>query len=185
MSRTDVHADPVPRTGTPSRLAAVAPWVSLLARLVLGGVLAAAAILKLDDSPAEQVRAVRAYQLLPHGVDAAVGYTLPFVELILAIALIVGVGTRIAAVASGLLMLVFIIGVASAWARGLSIDCGCFGGGGPVEPGETRYLEEILRDIGLMVAAGWLAMFGPGRFAFSLAMSRSPSSREDPNRGEE
>jgi uncharacterized membrane protein YphA (DoxX/SURF4 family) len=175
----------VPGTATPSRLAAVARWISLLARLVLGGVLAAAAIAKLGDSPAEQVRAVRAYQLLPHGVDAAVAYTLPFVELIVAIALIVGVGTRIAAVASGVLMLVFIMGIASVWARGLSIDCGCFGGGGPVEPGETRYLEEILRDIGLMVAAGWLAVVGPGRFALSAAMSRSSPSREDLDRGEE
>jgi uncharacterized membrane protein YphA (DoxX/SURF4 family) len=185
VSKTDVHAEPASGTAAPSRLAVVMPWISVLARLVLGGVLVVAAIAKLSQSPAEQVRAVRAYQLLPHGVDAAVAYTLPFVELVLAIALIVGVATRIAAVASGVLMLAFVIGVASVWARGLSIDCGCFGGGGPVEPGETRYLEEILRDIGLMVAAGWLAVVGPGRFALSSAMSRPSSSGEDLDRGEE
>jgi uncharacterized membrane protein YphA (DoxX/SURF4 family) len=141
------------------------PWVSLVARLVLGGVLAAAGILKLGVAPTEQVRAVRAYQLLPYGVDAAVGYTLPFVEIVLALALLVGMGTRVAAVLTGILMLVFVAGIASVWARGLSIDCGCFGDGGPVAPGQTRYLEEILRDLGLTLCAAWLAVFGAGRIA--------------------
>ena len=46
--------------------------------------------------------------------------------------------------------------MASAAARGLSIDCGCFGGGGPVPPGQTAYAAEIVRDLGLLAAAGWL-----------------------------
>jgi uncharacterized membrane protein YphA (DoxX/SURF4 family) len=153
----------------------VAPWISLAARLVLGGVLATAGILKLGVAPTEQVRAVRAYQLLPQGVDAAAGYTLPFVEIVLALALLVGMGTRVAAVLSGVLMLVFVAGIASVWARGLSIDCGCFGDGGPVEPGQTKYLEEILRDLGLTLCAAWLAVFGSGRFA--LDRKRTPGER--------
>jgi hypothetical protein len=48
--------------------------------------------------------------------------------------------------------------VASAAARGLSIDCGCFGGGGEVEPGQTAYTAEILRDVGLLVLAVYLAI---------------------------
>jgi hypothetical protein len=55
-------------------------------------------------------------------------------------------------------MLVFIAGIASAWARGLSIDCGCFGTGGQVAPGATRYLEEIVRDAALAVAGVWLVV---------------------------
>src|SRR5699024_3282797 len=56
-----------------------------------------------------------------------------------------------------LLLLVLIAGVASAWARGLKIDCGCFGGGG-VDESVTwaDYAEEILRDIGFMLLAVWL-----------------------------
>ena len=52
--------------------------------------------------------------------------------------LLAGLLTRGAAAVAGLLMLVFVAGIASAWARGLSIDCGCFGTGGPVAPGDTR-----------------------------------------------
>ena len=50
----------------------------------------------------------------------------------------------------------FVAGVSQAWARGLSIDCGCFGGGGAVEPGNTAYVQELLRDTGFLVLAAWL-----------------------------
>jgi uncharacterized membrane protein YphA (DoxX/SURF4 family) len=162
-----------PVANRPSRRVLVTAWISVAARLLLGGVLAAAAVLKLAVPPTEQVRAVRAYQLLPYGVDAVVGYTLPFVELFLAAALLLGLGTRVAAVLAGILMLAFVAGIGSVWARGISIDCGCFGGGGPVSAGETKYLEEILRDIGLVLAAGWLAVFGPGRFAVGRSQQGS------------
>ena len=162
----------------PAWLRPAVPWVSLVARLLLAGVLAAAGILKLAVSPAEQVRAVRAYDLLPYGVDAAVGYTLPFVELLLAVALVLGLGTRVAAFVAGVLMLVFVAGIASVWARGLSIDCGCFGGGGPVAPGQTAYLAEILRDVGLVIVAGWVVVFGAGRFALD-ARPRQPAAVSD------
>jgi hypothetical protein len=51
---------------------------------------------------------------------------------------------------------VFVVGVAQAWARGLSIDCGCFGGGGAVAPGDTAYLQELMRDTSFLVLAAWL-----------------------------
>jgi hypothetical protein len=38
----------------------------------------------------------------------------------------------------------------------LSIDCGCFGGGGAVEPGQTTYGLELLRDAAFLLLAGWL-----------------------------
>jgi hypothetical protein len=38
----------------------------------------------------------------------------------------------------------------------LTIDCGCFGGGGQVAAGQTRYPQEIARDVGFLALAGWL-----------------------------
>ena len=55
-------------------------------------------------------------------------------------------------------MLVFIAGVTQAWARGLSIDCGCFGGGGAVAPDQTAYGRELLRDAGFLLMAAWLVV---------------------------
>jgi uncharacterized membrane protein YphA (DoxX/SURF4 family) len=137
------------------RWQAASPWVGTVLRLLLAGVLGAAGALKVS-SPADSLAAVRAYELLPEGAEKLVGYGLPFLELALALLLLVGFATRYAALAAGVLMLVFIGGIASAWARGLAIDCGCFGGGGQVAPDATNYLPEILRDAGLTLAAAFL-----------------------------
>lgn len=140
------------------------PWVSLVARLLLGGVMLVAGALKVTD-PEAATQAVRAYELLPQGFDGIVGLLLPFLEIAIGLLLIVGYGVRPAAVAAGVFMVVFIAAVASAWARGLAIDCGCFGGGGQVAPGQTKYLQEILRDAGLLLVAGWLYLNPLSKFA--------------------
>ncbi|MCI0688286.1 MAG: DoxX family membrane protein [Sporichthyaceae bacterium] len=150
--------------GVGGRFATVQPWLSLAARLLLAGVLGVAGTLKLAD-PAAAIRAVSAYELVPSGLIELVGYGLPAAELGLALLLLIGLGIRFAAIASAVLLIAFILGIASAWARGLSIDCGCFGGGGEVAAGATRYLEEILRDVGLLIAAVWLAIFPKSPFA--------------------
>ena len=140
------------------------PWVSLAARLVLGAVLVVAGGLKVSD-PEAATQAVRAYDLLPSALVAPVGWGLPFLEIAIGLLLIVGFGVRAAGVAAGVFMVVFIAAVASAWARGLAIDCGCFGGGGEVAPGETKYLQEILRDVGLLLLAAWLWLSPVSKFA--------------------
>ena len=56
--------------------------------------------------------------------------------------------------------MVFIAGIASAWARGLAIDCGCFGSGGQLADGQDPgYLPEILRDLGFLALAGFLLIW--------------------------
>lgn len=138
-------------------------------RLVLAGVLGAAGLLKLPD-PESSVRAVRAYELLPEAVVPAVGYGLPVLEVALAVMLLLGVGTRLAALLSGALLVAFVGGIAAAWARGLTIDCGCFGGGGQVSAGETRYPQEIARDLALVAAAGFLALRPRSRWSLDAAL---------------
>ena len=140
------------------------PWVGLVVRLVLAGVFAVAGALKLPD-PGESLRAVRAYRLLPESLVPAVGYGLPALEVVLALVLLVGVATRFAAVVSAVLLVAFIVGVASAAARGLSIDCGCFGGGGEVAAVQTRYVEEIVRDAALLAGALLLVRWPSTRFS--------------------
>ena len=139
--------------------------VGLLARLVLGVVLVVAGALKVT-TPAVSAMAVRAYQLLPYDVAGVVGVALPVVEIAAGLLLVLGLLTRPAAVVGGLLMLAFLVGIISAWARGLTIDCGCFGGGGTIAAAQTHYLSETLRDIGLAACAAWLVV--RPRTAFSL-----------------
>lgn len=139
-------------------------WFGLVARLTLGGVLFAAGWLKVF-TPAKSQMAVRAYEVLPISVANFFGIALPWFEVGLGILLILGIGVRLSAALGGALMVLFIAAISQAWARGLSIDCGCFGGGGTVEPGQTKYLSEILRDTGLALLALYLVRYPLTRFA--------------------
>jgi uncharacterized membrane protein YphA (DoxX/SURF4 family) len=147
-----------------NKLIKLQPWLTLLFRLALGAVLLIAGALKVGN-PQKSAMAVRAYELLPIDIANFFGYVLPWFEIGVGALLILGVAVKISAFLGGATMLIFILAISQAWARGLSIDCGCFGGGGAIDPSQTKYLEEILRDIGLMLMAIYLYRFPSGRFA--------------------
>jgi len=146
----------------------VQPWATLLARLVLGVVLLLAGYLK-AQSPSKAQMAVRAYRLLPVGIANFFGLVLPWLEIGAGILLIVGIAVRYSSLFGGALMLLFVGAISQAWARGLSIDCGCFGGGGEVAAGHTKYLQEILRDLGLTAMAIFLYLYPHGKFGIDKA----------------
>ena len=128
-----------------------------LARFGLAAVWLLSGVPKALD-PDQTYVAVRAYDVLPPLGVELVAAVLPWLEIALAVLLLLGLGTRAVALVSAGLLLVFVAGVAQAWARGLSIDCGCFGGGGTVEPGRTAYVQELARDAGFLLLAAWLVV---------------------------
>nr|WP_246290265.1 MauE/DoxX family redox-associated membrane protein [Nocardioides marinus] len=127
--------------------------------MATGGVWVVAGALKIPE-PAASVQAVRAYPLLPEAVVPTVGQLLPVVEVVVGLALVVGLLTRTMAVVSAVLFVAFIIAIASAWARGLTIDCGCFGGGGYDPDAADKYPWEIARDVALLAGSVFVAAFG-------------------------
>jgi uncharacterized membrane protein YphA (DoxX/SURF4 family) len=142
-----------PRTVSRSEL--VRDVIGLLARLGLAAVWLISGIIKAVD-PRTTVVAVRAYQIFPESLVGTIAGILPFLEIALGVLLVIGLATRLTAVLSAVVLVAFIAGVISAAARGLSIDCGCFGGGGDVAAGQTAYTEEILRDLGFLALAVYL-----------------------------
>jgi len=140
------------------------PWLTLFVRLILGGVLLAAGALKIGNLQ-KSAMAVRAYELLPVSLANFLGYTLPWIEIGVGLLLITGALVRISGLIGAVTMLAFIIAIGQAWARGLSIDCGCFGGGGAIDPEDTKYLSEIIRDIGLLMLGIYLYFYPKGRFS--------------------
>ncbi len=151
-------------------------WFGLVARLVTGGVWIVAGALKLPH-PDESVRAVRAYDLLPEAIVPAVGHLLPVLEVVIGLCLVLGVVVRGTSVVSALLFVAFIIGIASAWARGMSIDCGCFGGGGEIPDAAAKYPGEIARDVGLLALSLWLVVRPASRLALENVLF--PTSTTD------
>ncbi|MET0837606.1 MAG: MauE/DoxX family redox-associated membrane protein [Marmoricola sp.] len=125
-------------------------WAGLAARLVVGGVWLWAGLLKVAE-PESSVTAVRAYQLLSPSAAEVVGRVLPMLEIVVGACLVLGLLTRVAGGVSALLQVAFIMGIASVWARGISLDCGCVGDGGPDPDAIDAYPWEIARDTGLLL----------------------------------
>ena len=150
----------------------VCPWVATALRVGLGAVALVAGLAKLSDLP-ESVRAVRAYQLLPEGLAVLTGNALPLVEVILGVLLVLGLFTRVSAAAFGLMLVAFCIGIGSAWARGLAIECGCFGGGGVIDPANTSYVLDLLRDVALITVAAVLVRRPHSRLSLDSALDLS------------
>jgi len=147
-------------------------WGLLAARTIPGAVMVIAGLLKVG-APAASGRAVNAYQILPYDVAAHVGYGLPIVEIAAGVLLVLGLFTRTSAGIVAGLLVAFMVGIASAWARGLSIDCGCFGGGGTVQPDATAYLPDLLRDGVLLACAALTACVRQPPFSLDRALFRT------------
>lgn len=106
----------------------------ILLRLILGAVFVAAGVIKIWDfhqggwaTPAFY-EDIANYHLIESS-DAVMlsAVYLPWLELVIGSALLLGRATAGAAAIAAGLMLVFIAALASAWSRGLDISCGCFG----------------------------------------------------------
>ena len=159
------------------KLVTAQPWIGLLARLVLGGVLLVAGYLKVI-APDKSQMAVRSYEMLPNSIANLLGLVLPFLEIAIGVLLVLGALTKVMAALGGLTMVIFITAISQAWARGLNIDCGCFGGGGAVAPGQTKYLQEILRDTGLALLAGYLIGYPVTKFSVDKKPIKSTSEKD-------
>jgi len=162
---------PAARGGGLRRLGAEphGPWISLAARLFLGGMWLYYSLPKFTEIAANE-QAVRNFRLLPAGLVDAFGSSQPYLEAAFGLLLILGLGTRLVAIFSGLLLLVYIGGIISLGARGIHITCGCGGSGAQVAAGQTRYTLDVLRDTGYLIPALWLLFWPRSKFSAESAL---------------
>jgi uncharacterized membrane protein YphA (DoxX/SURF4 family) len=159
-------------TVTAARRTEVWPWISTVARLGLAAVFLIAGGLKVTDLAASG-RAVNAYRILPFEASQLVGAVQPFLEIALGLLLLIGLATRLTGVIAAVLLIVFIAGIVSAWARGLQIDCGCFSKGGDLAADKSpAYGWEIARDVGFLALAGLLVWRPRTRFSLDELLLR-------------
>jgi uncharacterized membrane protein YphA (DoxX/SURF4 family) len=136
--------------------------LALVLRIALGAIFLYSAWSKLKDSWALFAMAVDSYQVLPLWGVQWVARTLPWVELMIGVLLIVGRWMRVATVACSAMLLVFFGLMVRAHLKGMEINCGCFG------PGEVISWRTLLRD-GAMVAGSLVLT------AITLACSNKPN----------
>lgn len=101
-------------------------WVWLTVRLLLGGLFTLTSISKIADINGF-IDLVYGYGLLPIGLARLFGSVLPFAELYIGCALILGVFVRLTSVVIIPLSVTFGIGGIYAIVYGGGITCGCFG----------------------------------------------------------
>lgn len=100
-------------------------YFTILSRLLIGGILIYASLYKILE-PALFAKTIWYYHLVPGSLINIEAIILPWLELIVGLALIAGFWYRGAVFWTNFLILLFIIVLASTIARGIDIDCGCF-----------------------------------------------------------
>lgn len=129
---------------------------ALLLRLALGIIFIYAAWTKVFELDGFSLRmkpwelfamAIDSYQVLPLKWVELVARTLPWFEMAVGIFLIAGIFLRSASVATALLLGMFFTVMVRAYAKGMQINCGCFGTGDPIS------WKTLLRDGSMLAAA--------------------------------
>lgn len=132
----------------------VAKIFMLVARIVLGAVFVYAAYVKLRDPWQLFAMSINSYEVLPLAMAETAAHVIPWVELAIGVMVISGIWLRISGTILSLILLTFFTLMVRAYAKGMQINCGCFG------PGEAISWKTLLRD-GSMAAAAiamtWLA----------------------------
>lgn len=131
-------------------------WAALSS--VIGAVLLVAGLPKVRDR-ARMIRVVRGYKVLPDGVAAVVGSALPYVEILLGIALILGIVPALTGSLSALLFAAFFVGLTINLIRGRrELDCGCFAFGGGTDEIEHIGWWHSTRAATLAIAGSAVAL---------------------------
>ena len=128
--------------------------VVLALRVALGAVFVYAAWTKLRQPWELFAMSIDAYKVLPYGAVVLVARTLPWAELLIGLALMAGRWLKVSTAAASLLLLGFFVLMVRTYAKGMRIDCGCFGLGDPISA------RTLLRDGSLL--AGYLFLTWTG-----------------------
>lgn len=129
-------------------------------RWLLGALFLVAGCAKALD-PGGFVRDIDGYRMLEGPLLVGAAFFIPFFEVAVGTALVLRWPYRGAVVAAGGMLAVFLVALVQAWARGLDINCGCFGDG----PGLSGYPWWVARDAAMLLACAvcWTeATKGPG-----------------------
>ena len=117
----------IPRSNSFSDYAVVALSLGLAAVFIYAGVEKMGDTLQFADS-------IAAFGILPAAFISLLALSLPPFEIACSLLLLWPSTRRVGALAIGLISVVFFSALLSALARGLTLDCGCFGVGAPSRP---------------------------------------------------
>ncbi len=134
-------------------------WVELCIRWFLGLIFLYACFHKIL-APAHFAKIIYGYYLFPNVSINLIAIVLPYMELIAALAMILGIYPRSAVLIINGMLLMFIVALSINLVRGIQFDCGCFSFS---EPGYTYSAWQLLiRDV-VFFGCGLQVLFFPKR----------------------
>jgi hypothetical protein len=136
---------------------ATARVLRLLCRVGLAGLFLWAALPKLAE-PGRFMEDLANYRVLPDALLAPVAVGLPILELLCALTLLAGPYVAGSAALTSALLFGFAAAMAQARARGIDLECGCFG----AESRAQVSWEQVLRNVVYALGALWVAVSSRG-----------------------
>lgn len=150
-------------------------------RLIAGGALVLAAMFKLRD-PSTFMLSINSFKMVPEALIPYMAYALPWTEMIAGVLLVYGAWSRAAAAIAAGLYALFTLSFVWVLAKGLPVDCGCFGG---LFGSETVGAKSILRNLLLAAAAVAIVWRGGGATALDAHRPTTPEGAEQPAAGKD
>lgn len=117
-------------------------------QIAIGAILAGAGLAKIGDLASFAIQ-IHNFRLLPIPLENLVTMTLPWIEVVAALALILGIRARAGGLVAAALMALFTLAVFVALVRGLDIECGCFGTSDASRVG----IVKVLQNCGMLALA--------------------------------
>ncbi len=127
-------------------------WVRRGLSLVVGGAFLYAGAIKIG-APQSLADTAAEFGILPNFAIVTFALGLPVFEILAGLLLVSGWGSRIGALAVGIAIVFYVAAICYALARGLTINCGCFGAAPATRAG--MWLD-LARDLGILAAAAAL-----------------------------
>lgn len=146
------------------------PRLSVLCRLFVGVAFAWAGVIKVADVAAFEEGLVN-YRLLPAATIPLIAATLPPIEVIIGLCLVVGFLSRGAALLASGMLVIFTVAIVQAILRGIDVECGCFGAGSGAAA--SMGWPEVVRDVVLLAAAAHVLFWDRGILSVERLRARA------------
>lgn len=143
------------------------PWLTIRVQIALGLFFVIASLPKLGDPPSF-AHMIYNYRIIPGALINLMALTMPWIELLCGLALILGIWKDAARTIIAALLFVFIVAISINLMRNNAIDCGCFDVTAAGKSHEERIADMhfvVIRDLGMLLMCAqlwWARRVGAG-----------------------
>jgi len=149
-------------------------WLAVPFRWLIGFLFTYAGAVKIAD-PAGFALAIYNYKLLPGWAINPLAIALPWVEVLIGLSLLTGIGVRGGVLLAALCLAIFAGALGINVARGLDVACGCFS---TTQEGDHPAWLYVVRDTALLAMAGYVWRYDRGRASLGRIRPGEAGSNE-------